>query len=45
MPFAATWIEQEILILSEVSKNEKERYNITYAWNLKYSPNDPMYET
>ena len=26
MPFAATWIELEILILSEVSQNEKDKY-------------------
>ena len=37
MPFAAAWMELEILILSEV-KSETERqipYDITYMWNLK----------
>ena len=27
MPFAATWIEQETLILSEVSQKEKDKYH------------------
>ena len=26
MPFAATWLELEILILSEVSQKEKDKY-------------------
>ena len=33
MPFAATWMDQEIIILSE----ERERqipYDITYMWNI-----------
>ena len=28
MPFAATWMELEILILSEVSQEEKDKYHI-----------------
>ena len=38
MLFAATWMELETLILSEV-KSERERqtpYDITYMWNLIY---------
>ena len=39
MPFAATWMEIETLILSEVSQKEKDKYhNITYIWNLIYEP-------
>ena len=41
MPFAATWMELETLILSEV-KSERERqipYDITYIWNLIYGTN------
>ena len=37
MPFTATWIQLETLILSEV-KSEKEKqipYDITYIWNLR----------
>ena len=28
MPFAATWIELEIIILSEVSQKEKDKYHM-----------------
>ena len=28
MPFAATWMQPEIIILSEVSQNEKDKYNM-----------------
>ena len=27
MPFAATWMDLEIIILSEVSQKEKDRYH------------------
>ena len=35
MTFGATWMELEILILSEVSQNEKRQvpYDIAYLWN------------
>ena len=33
--FAATWMDLEIIILSEVSQTEKDKYPITYMWNLK----------
>ena len=46
MSFAATWMELEILILSEVSQKEKDKYHdITYLWNLKYGTNHPIYKT
>ena len=28
MPFAATWMKLEMIILSEVSQKEKDRYNM-----------------
>ena len=45
MPFAATWIEVEALILSEVSQKEKDKYHmiIAYIWNLIYSTNEPFH--
>ena len=46
MPFAATWMDPEIIILSEVSQKEKDkRHDITYIWNLKYDTNECIYET
>ena len=47
MPFAATWMDLEIIILSEGSQKEKDKYHmiITYMWNLKYDTNEPIYET
>ena len=40
MPFVATWMDLEIIILSEVSQKEKGKYDITYMWNLKYDTNE-----
>ena len=31
MPFAATWIELEITIRSEVSQTEKDKYDVTHV--------------
>ena len=46
MPFAATWMDLEIIILSEV-KSERERqipHDITYMCNLKYDTNELIYK-
>ena len=45
IPFAATWMELEFPILSEVSQKAKEKYpyDITYIWNLLYSTNEPFH--
>ena len=47
MPLAVTWMDLEIIILSEVSQKEKDKlpYDITYMWNLKYDTNELIYET
>ena len=44
IPFAAIWMELEILILSEVRKRQIP-YDITYMWNIKYDTNDPVCKT
>ena len=44
MSFAATWMELETLILSEVSQKEKDKYHrISHIWNLIYSTNEPFH--
>ena len=44
MPFAATCMELETFILSEVSQKEKQiPYDITYIWNLIYGTNETFH--
>ena len=47
MLFAATRMDIEIVILSEVSQTEKDKYHdITYMWNLKKNDtNELIYKT
>ena len=45
MPCAATWMDLEMIILSEMSQKEKDKYKSTYRWNLKYDTAEPTYET
>ena len=45
MPFAATWMQLEIITVSEVSQKEKDTYHITYIRNLRYDTNEHIYET
>ena len=42
MPFAATWMELETLLLSEMSQKDKRQipYDISYNWNLISSTNE-----
>ena len=36
MPFAVIWMDLEIIVLSEVSQKEKDKYHmISLVWNLK----------
>ena len=44
MPFAATWMELEILIPSEVSQKKKDKHRmISLIWNLIYGTNETFY--
>ena len=45
MTFAATWMDLESIILSEVGRSEKDKYHITYMWKLKSDTNEPIYKT
>ena len=45
MPFATTWMDLEIIILSEVSQTEKDKH-ITHTWNLiKNDINELIHKT
>ena len=46
MPFAATWMDPENIMLSETCWTEKDKYYvvITYMWNLK-NTNERIYKT
>ena len=46
MPFAATCIQLEIIILSEVSQKEKDKYHmISHIWKLNFGKNEHIYIT
>ena len=44
MPFAATWLDPGIIILSETSQT-KINMIITYTWNLKIDTNELINKT
>ena len=47
MPFTATWMDLEMIILSEV-KSDRERqisYDIAFMWNQEYDTNELICET
>ena len=41
IPFAATWLDLDMIILRE----REILYDITYLWNLKNSTNEHIYKT
>ena len=44
MPFTATWMELETVILSEISQKEKNKYRmISHIWSLTYGTNEPFH--
>ena len=46
MPFSATWIGLEIIILSEVSQKEKDKFHTpSYMLTLKYDTKEHTYKT
>ena len=46
MSFAATWMDLEIAILSEVRERKTNiSYDITYMWNKKNGTNEQIYKT
>ena len=45
MPFAPTWMDLEIIILSKSERERQIPYDITYTWNLKYDTNELIYKT
>ena len=41
--FAATWMDLKMIILSEVSQTEKDKYHdITYIWKPKHGTKEPV---
>ena len=44
LPFAATWMDLEIVTLNEVSQTQKE-YHIAHMWNKKGGTNETIYKT
>ena len=43
MPFAATWMQLEMIVLDEVG--HKDKHYLTYMWNRKSDTNEPIWET
>ena len=40
MPFAATWMDLDVITLSKSERQRQIPYEITYMWNLKYKQMD-----
>ena len=45
MPYATTWIQLEIIILSQSERERQIPYDITYMQNLNYGTYEPIYKT
>ena len=45
MPFTATWMQVEIIILSMSERERQIPHGVTYMWNLKYGTNELIYKT
>ena len=44
MSLAATWMDLEIIILSEVRQRKQISYDFTYMWNLKQDTKEFVYK-
>ena len=44
MPFAATWMDLEVIILNEVRQTEKDKYHL-YVESKKKNTNELIYKT
>ena len=45
MPFAAVWMDINIIIISDVSVRQRQiSYDIAYMWNLKAGTNELIYK-
>ena len=43
IPFAATWTQLDLSILSELSQKEKDKYHmILHIWKVKYGKHEPI---
>ena len=45
IPFIATWMQLEMITLSNSEKERQIPYDITFMWNLKYDQNEPIHGT
>ena len=46
IPFAATWMDLELIILSEISQRKRQlTYDFAYMWNLKENYTNDIYKT
>ena len=45
LPFVATQMDLEVIILSKSERERQVPYGITYRWNLKYDAQELIYET
>ena len=45
MPFAAVWMDIDIIIINDMSVRERQiSYDIAYMWNLKTGTNELIYK-
>ena len=44
MPFATTWTEPKMMVLTAVRKGQMP-YDITYTWTVKHSTSERIYNT